>query len=293
MYYIVYGIFYAFSLLPFWFFYLLSNIASFLLMHVFKYRREVILYNLSIAFPDKTDAEKRKIMKGFYRNFTDNFLETIKLISISKKELNKRFVGNYEVVNDLKGKAKRLQMLSGHFFNWEFANYAIANNINFTLITVYMPITNKIFNRLFLKIRGRFGANMISALNYRAEFLPFIHQEYGLGLVADQNPGIPNKAYWADFFGRKTSFVKGPEKGARINDAAVIVCNFYKRKRGYYGVHFKLLALDPNALPEGEITKKMISFLEESIRKDPSNYLWSHRRFRWEFNEKEHRRLVI
>jgi KDO2-lipid IV(A) lauroyltransferase len=291
MYYLVYGFFYLLSLLPWKIIYIFSDGVSFLLYHVFRYRKTVVLNNLQIAFPEKTEAERIKIAKQFYKDFTDNFFEVIKFISISKKELNKRFVCDYSTINNLYDSGVNVQLLLGHFFNWEFANLAYADNMRYPFVVVYMPIANKIINKVFYKMRQRFGTHLVSAPDFRKEFLPYSKQRYVLVLVGDQNPGNPNTAYWVPFFGRLTPFVKGPEKGAKMNKAAVAMCNFHKIKRGYYKSDLFILTTDASTLPDGEITKKMIEFIEETIRKYPSNYLWSHRRWKHEFNPSRHRVL--
>ena len=86
------------SLLPFWFLYLLSDFVAFLLYNVSGYRKKIVLNNLSIAFPEKTTKEKKIIAKKFYRNLTDTFLETIKMISMSNKEFEKRCTINIAAV---------------------------------------------------------------------------------------------------------------------------------------------------------------------------------------------------
>ncbi len=293
MYYIVYGLLYLFSLSPFWMLYLISDGISFLLYYVIRYRKDVVIHNLNIAFPEKSQEEIMTIAKEFYKNFVDNFIEFIKLISISKKELNKRFTGDYKVINDLYASGKNIQIHLGHFFNWEFANQAYAANLVYPLVVVYMPVSNKILNRIFYKARSRFGSKLIAATQFRKEFSPYTSQRFALVLVSDQNPGGPDNAYWTDFFGKKTPFVKGPEKGARLNKAAVIMCNIYKVKRGYYKSEATLLTMDPRSLADGEITKQLIAFIEDSIRKHPSNYLWSHRRWKWEYIPEKHKALVI
>ncbi|HTD93588.1 MAG TPA: hypothetical protein VK644_07250, partial [Chitinophagaceae bacterium] len=85
MYYFVYGLLYVFSLLPLRVLYLFSDLASFMLCRVMKYRRPIILANLAIAFPEKTQEERDRIAKQFYLNFTDTFIESIKMISMSRK----------------------------------------------------------------------------------------------------------------------------------------------------------------------------------------------------------------
>ncbi len=293
MYYLVYGILYLFSLLPFRVLYLLSDGIAFLLYYIIGYRKQVVFQNLAIAFPEKSAVEIKKIAKRFYRDFVDNFIEFIKLLSISEKTLNKRFVCDYSPINDLYATGQNVQLHLGHFFNWELANLAYSANVNYPLVVVYMPISNKVLDRVFIKARKRFGSLLVRATRYRQDFSKYNRDRFALVLVGDQNPGGPENAYWADFFGKKTPFVKGPEKGARLNRAAVVMCNIYKLKRGYYKSEASLLTTDPRSLPDGEITRQMIAFIENNIRQHPSNYLWSHRRWKWEYIPEKYESLVI
>jgi KDO2-lipid IV(A) lauroyltransferase len=79
MYYIIYPLFYGLSLLPWRVMYLLSDGIYVLVYYIFGYRKKVVMSNLAIAFPEKTEQEKVRIAKDFYRNFIDTFIETIKL----------------------------------------------------------------------------------------------------------------------------------------------------------------------------------------------------------------------
>lgn len=292
MYKIVYGIFYLISLLPWRIMYIISDCIAFLLYHVIGYRKKVVMDNLQTAFPEMTERERLGIAKKFYLQFTDNFIEVIKFLSISEKELNRRFVCDYSVINDLYSSGKNIQLLLGHFFNWEFANLAYANNVVYPFVVVYQPIENTIFNKIFYRMRQRFGTHLVAATAFRKEFLPLSKQRFCLVLVGDQNPGKPDNAYWTPFFGKMAPFVKGPEKGAKLYNTAVVMCNFYTVKRGYYKSEIRLLTTDARSLPDGAITRKMISFVEDSLRRHPANYLWSHRRWKHEFEEK-HQHLVI
>ncbi|UAY51778.1 lysophospholipid acyltransferase family protein [Ferruginibacter albus] len=291
MYYIVYGIFYLLSLLPWRIIYIISDFAAFLLYRVFKYRKPVVMNNLLIAFPEKTETEREKIAKEFYSNFTDNFIEVIKLLSISKKELNKRFQCNYEVMNDLYDSGINIQLLLSHQFNWEIANPAYAANLQYPFVVVYMGIANETFKKLFYKIRSRYGSLLVGAWQFRKDFAPISKDRFVLALVGDQSP--VDACYWLPFFGKLTAFVKGPEKTARMYKTAIVMGNCYKLKRGHYKTELTLLTTDPNSLPHGEITKKMAAFMEDSIRQHPSNYLWSHRRWKREYNEEHHQKDLL
>lgn len=283
MYYIVYGLLYLLSLLPLRVLYFISDFAYFIIYHVAGYRKKVVFYNLSIAFPEKTEKERDLIAKKFYRNFTDNFIETIKLISAGKNFIRKHYVSDTKLFDELYQQGKRCQVHLGHNFNWEIANLAMAFYTPYTLLCVYMPINNKSIDSLFKKIRGKTGSVLLPATQMRTAILPWRDKQYLLALVADQNPGVPSKGYWVNFFGKPTPFVTGPEKGARTNDTAVVFINFTKTRRGYYEAHPQLATVDPRTLPEKELTKIYIQYLERVIRANPEMWLWSHRRWKHEW----------
>jgi KDO2-lipid IV(A) lauroyltransferase len=148
-----------------------------------------------------------------------------------------------------------------------------------------MPISSKIFDRLFLKLRTRGKTIMLSAFNMRKDLLPYRNSQYLLGLAADQNPGNPTTAYWLNFFGRATPFVTGPEKSSRSRNAAVAFCYIEKVKRGYYNMVITMGEEEPKLLQEGELTVKYVRFLENVIRKQPDMWLWSHKRWKHSWKE--------
>lgn len=291
MYYLIYGLLYLVSLLPFWILYGISDFAYFIVYRLIGYRKKVVMENLALAFPGKTLEERKVIAKKFYKNFTDNFIEVIKLLSISENELKKRFIVDYEQINSFYASGRNVQFHLGHFFNWEYANLSLFENPLYTVLTVYKPLSNKNINRLFMKLRSRFGARLISARKFLRDFMPYSKQKYLLVFVADQNLGAIRKGYWLPFFGKLTPFVTGPEKSAKLNNSLAYYVYFKKVKRGVYQVTFILITDDARSMKEGDITKKLISLLEENIRENPENYLWSHRRWKHVYNPAIHRVL--
>ncbi len=285
MYYIIYPLLYLFSLLPFFILYSISDFIAFLLHSVFKYRKEVVLGNLQIAFPDKTDKERKKIARKFYQYFTDTFIECIKAISMSKRTLEKRNTGNYKMINGLIDKGYNINLLGGHQFNWEYCSLLYALHIKLPISAVYIPITNKVIDKIFYDLRTRYGSIFISATDFKNRMEELTKQQYLLALGADQNAGNPHNAYWINFFGRPVPFVTGPEKGAINNNAAVVYIRFTKIKRGFYHFEPYLLAENTAGYKEGELTCLYRDALERSIKSDPANYLWSHRRFKLEWKE--------
>lgn len=293
MYYIIYGLFYALSLLPWRVMYFIGDGIYVLVYYIFGYRKEVVTKNLLIAFPEKTAQERTRIAKDFYHNFIDTFIETVKLISISPKEFDKRCIRNIDNINALKVTGQSVQLHSGHFFNWEFVNLGMGKSLSYPFIGVFQPLSNKAFNRLIIKLRSKFGTILVPVPEFRTSFHQYTKEPYALGLVADQNPSNPNNAYWIPFFGKMAPFVKGPEKGAKRMNTAVVMVEFYKIKRGYYKIESTVLTTTPKEFAEGEITKKLIEYIEGCVRRNPANYLWSHRRWKFEFDEEKYGKLVI
>lgn len=283
MYYIVFGFLYALSLLPLRLLYLLSDVAYGILYYIIRYRKAVVMHNLTIAFPQKTDQEKTRICKQFYKNFCDTFIETIKFISADTRFFQKRFTGNYDAIEKLYSTGRSVQIHLGHNFNWELANLVVPSYISYNVLAVYLPIKNKIFDRLFHYIRSKNGSRLIATTNFKADFEPFRNTQYVIGLVADQNPAHPDNAYWIPFFGRPTPFLRGPEKAARRSDLPVVFCHFTKKKRGYYTGHAVLAALHPRSLPPGELTRMYATYLQQEMTAHPEMWLWSHRRWKFEW----------
>ncbi len=106
-----------------------------------------------------------------------------------------------------------------------------------------------------------------------------------VALVADQSPGGPENSYWLNFFGRPTPFVRGAERGARIGDIPAVFVRIYQSSRGHYRVHLTTLAEHPRELPEGELTRRYRTMLEAAIRLQPESWLWSHKRWKYSWNE--------
>lgn len=285
MYFIIYPILKLLSLLPLPILYLLSDFVYFLMYRVFGYRKKVVLHNLQTAFPEKSEEETEQIMKEFYHNLCDTFIEIIKLISWNKDEIVKRMHGNAEMFNQVYGKDQKIQLLTAHFFNWELANVGMAAVCKLPFLGVYMPLTNKVMNRIFYDFRKKTGTVLIAATDFKNDVSEYLKKQYALILVSDQNPGNPEKAYWLNFFNKPAPFVMGPEKGAKQKNTVVLYADFYKVKRGYYEFKLELITTNPDEFKDGELTKLIVSKIEQSIRQRPANYLWSHRRWKYEWNE--------
>jgi KDO2-lipid IV(A) lauroyltransferase len=147
------------SYLPLSVLYVFSDFIYLIARYVIRYRKKVIDDNLRFAFPEKSDAERKKIRNRFYRNFTDSFFaETVKMLTISEKELRRRFhVVNQELIDQEVLKGKTAIMMAGHVFSWEMAILGVALNTQVEAETVYLKLNNPFFNNLMYQMRTHFG----------------------------------------------------------------------------------------------------------------------------------------
>ncbi|MEO6550915.1 MAG: lysophospholipid acyltransferase family protein [Ferruginibacter sp.] len=284
MYYLVYGSLYLISLLPLSILYLFSDLGYLLMFYVFGYRKKVVMDNLAIAFPEKNIAERKRIAADFYRNFVDTFIETIKLLSLSDAGFDKRCTGDFSLVNEIAASGKNIQFMGGHQFNWEFVNLKFGKEIQLPFIGVVANVENKIFNRIYFNFRARYGTILIPNTNFQRQMVELMQKQYSVCLLADQNT-FPGKGYWLNFFGKPVPFIIGPHRAAVRNNVVLVYYTFKKVKRGHY--HFEICETLENAknyTPES-LALRYRDHLENIIRDQPSNYLWSHRRWKHPYDE--------
>ncbi|HEU4551378.1 MAG TPA: lysophospholipid acyltransferase family protein [Chitinophaga sp.] len=288
MYYLLLIFAYAISLLPFWILYGLSDVLYLVVYHIAGYRRKVVHANLVQAFPDKSEQEIEQLSRKYYRNLTDMMVETIKLLTISPRQLRRRFNCDLTVLQQLYEQGKSCQLHLGHNFNWEWANLFCMQGVRFPFLVVYMPITNKAVDRFFRFFREKSGSVLLPANNIRNAMVPWQGRQYLVALVADQNPGDPRRSYWFPFLNKMTAFYKGPEMSARRHNIPVVFADIRKVKRGYYKAQLKLMFDNPLAVPEGKITEAFVQYLEKNIREQPEVWVWSHKRWKHEWKEQTH-----
>ncbi len=292
MYYIVFGLIYTLSLLPLWILYRLSDLAFVIIYYILRYRIDVVDDNLLHAFPEKSDAERKLIARKFYRCFCDNFVETIKLFSISKKALLSRISGDFSIFDELYKTGRSLQGNFGHFFNWEILGRAITLKQPYIFLAAYFPQKSKIADKLTKYSRTKWGAPMIASTDMARAIIPWRKKQYAIGLIADQSLRTPEGGYWLNFMGRPACFAKGPEKLARGQNMVVTMTTTTRPKRGHYHFDSFLLTDEVTSLPDGELMRRYVKHLEENIRLQPELYLWSHRRWKHDWKP-EYERLWV
>lgn len=273
----------AFSKLPFPVLYALSDGLSFIAYHVIKYRRKVVFDNLKKAFPDKNQKEIAVIAKGFYTNLLDIMVETIKLYTVPEEEIRKRVrIENPELLEDFYLQKRPLLALSSHQCNWEWFA-ACSLRVEYPIDAVYLKLNNEFSDNLVKKIRGRFGATLVEKRNLLKRLVATKEDVKIISMVADQAPKHDANVLWMPFLNQNTNFFTGFEKIATKFNFPVLYAEMRRTQRGYYMIRFTLLTEKPADLPQNEITRRFVKELEKTIQQSPSNWLWSHKRWKYAY----------
>lgn len=293
LYYLLYTVFCAFSLLPLRVHYCISYLLYLLLRHVFRYRLKVVRKNLTTSFPEKSGQELRTIEHRFYRFFCDYLVESVKLMTISKDNLRKRMVfKGTELVDECIEQGQSCALYLGHYCNWEWVtSMPLWLTPKVQCGQVYHPIENKEFDQIFLRLRQRMGAVCIPMQDTLRRMLDFRHagQPVIIGYISDQKPNWVNIHHWVDFLHHDTPVLTGTERIVRKLNHAVFYADVRRVKRGYYELTIKSITREPQKMGDYELTDRYYQLLEESIRRAPEFWLWSHNRWsrtRKEFNQR-------
>jgi len=290
LYYILYALVWLLAWLPLPVLYIFSEIAFVLTFFVVRYRRKVVRKNLQNSFPEKSLREIKRIERKFYRHFCDVFIESLKMLHISEKEMRRRMnFPNIEEVNRVVDNGGNVILMLGHYCNWEFmvSIRLFVTNRNVDGAGVYRRLKNPYIDTFFQKLRTRFGTLGIEKNDIFREIIK--HRKAGrqltFALISDQTPSKRNIHYWTTFLNQDTPVLIGGERIARQTGYVLYYVDIQKVKRGKYEANLVLISDDVKSTPEFECTEKFMRLMENSIRREPAYWLWTHKRWKHKRNE--------
>ena len=282
VYLITYPIIWFISILPFRLLYIFSDCVCFFVYTIFGYRKKIVQNNIAISLPHLTEKERLNIEKKFYKHLCDMFLEMIKTMTISRKEMEKRFVfKNLDLYLELEKKGKSIALLCAHYASYEWA-VSMNYHIKFEGYGIYKKLSNTYFDTLAKNIRSKFKAKLITTRetistiekNKRNDILGVY------GLASDQSPQKSRAYHWNHFMGIEVPVHTGAEMLAKRFDMNVIFLKNKKVKRGYYEATFELMADNPTDEPNFSISDDFLKRVENQILEAPEFYLWTHNRWK-------------
>lgn len=267
--------------------YLLSDFIYFVLYYIIRYRKRVVDDNLQQCFPDMTAGRRRAVSRLFYRNFADYIFETIKLFHISDREIKRRMVfENTEAIDRLVAQGRSVAVYFSHCGNWEWAPsitlHSHTDGVRTAFCQVYRPLKNKAFDGLMLRLRSRFGSVSLPKSTVLRRLIALRRDGFVTvtGFMSDQKPSHGDPTLPLLFLGRPTAFITGTEELARRMKMAAVYWDMYKDSRGYYRIVTRVIADDVSETAPGDVTRAYASMLQQTIQRNPSIWLWTHKRWK-------------
>ena len=280
IFYLVLPLIYGISVLPFRVMYVLSDFMYLIIYRLIGYRVEVVQQNLVNSFPDKSPEEILAIRARFYRYFCDLILESVKTLTISPRAVVKRFeYENSELVAKYYEEGQSVNLVLGHYGNWELAGAGFSQMPYHTLYVIYHPLANKYFEKLIVHMRTRLGNRLYKRKEAAKAMVRDRHKVTMTAFIADQSPR-PENAYWTTFLNQETGVFTGTAKLSRLLKHPVVYASISRPARGYYKIKFDLIADKPQDMEEDVITELHTRRLEKDINACPYLWLWTHKRWK-------------
>ncbi|MCM1484037.1 MAG: lysophospholipid acyltransferase family protein [Muribaculaceae bacterium] len=276
------------SRLPLKVLYLAADMIFAVMYHMVRYRRRVVMDNIASSFPDMTAEECRRTCREFYRNFSDYIVETIKLGHISDDEMRRRMTfENIEAIDSLVRSGRSVVCYFAHCFNWEWAPSislwtGLTPGKDFVFGQVYRPLANKWFDSYLLHLRSRFHTLSYPKSTVLRELIRSRHNGMPTvcGFMSDQKPSHGDPTHVVRFLNHPTAMITGTEHLARKLDSAVVYMDIHKLSRGHYRIVIRPITSRCDTLPDMSITERYASLLQQTIRRNPAIWLWSHKRWK-------------
>ncbi len=281
------NIFVRFFLIPFYkvtplkVLYFTSSLLFWIVYYLIGYRKKVVYHNLKNSFPEKNHKEIIRIQKKFFKYFIDIFfVEIFKFFTLDKHQLDKivQYKNPEEVHKHLR-QNKNIMILLGHYGNWE-VGMTMPKILDVDISAVYNPLTNEAIDAFIKNKRERFGIMTFQMKETFRYMKSKQHIQNVFIFLADQSPHRDSIKHYIHFLNQDTPVFIGPEKLSKLYDQIVIYAEITRFKRGKYELTFKTICERPKETKELEITKKYFALLEESIKKQPEYWLWSHKRWK-------------
>lgn len=251
-----------------------------LLYYLASRRRKIAEVNVAWCFPELSSAARRQLVKDCFRSLGRSVLDRGILWWGSPERIRRLItVVGEEKIQRLLDEKRPVILFVSHFFGLDAG--AMAMSMRFDVVTIYAPQRNPVFERLFVRGRGRFGNQLM-----------LTRQDGVRATVKAMKSGRPfyylpdlnyrrRDSIFVPFFGIKTATIDGLSRLSKAAGAAVVPC-VTRMLPGGQG--YRVEINDPwTEFPTADVeadTARMNAWIEQTIRTMPEQYFWVHRRFK-------------
>ena len=267
--------------------------------NVFKYRTGLVEVNLANAFPEKSQLDRDKIKHQFYVHFAKIFLEAAWFSACDKERLRKSHIAeiiNPELLNRLYDQRPSIMIMSSHSGNWEImggaCNYSYKEDFHFSdldICSVYRKLSSKMMNEIMEDIR-------LAVISDRKAFTGYMESRNVLRYVfknkdkkkiylftTDQRPYFSGSDHMKVTFMNRPCYAMSASAGVAKKFGMAVVYQRMLERKGGYDIEYIPICEDASKMSVEEMVDKYYRLLEEDLRTQPYNYLWTHNRW-WQMN---------
>ncbi|HZP02575.1 MAG TPA: lysophospholipid acyltransferase family protein [Terriglobia bacterium] len=245
--------------------------------------RRVGLYNLRLAFPEWDEPQRRRVIRGLFRNFGRMLADFAHFPRWNRNNIERLIIyDGYENFERAAAQGKGVMFLTAHFGNWELGSFAhgvYGHPCNF----IVRELDNLRMDRLINRYRCLSGGKAIQKKDFARQVLRAFNQGEAVGILMDQNM-LASEGIFVDFFGLPACTTPGPARVARKTGVPVVLgLVIWDTRLKKYRLRFEYVDWIRRDEPEEEILANTANFtrlIENYVRLYPDQWLWVHKRWK-------------
>ncbi len=274
--------------------YRMVSLFKWILKSMMQYRRDVVLTNLARSFPEKDCREISELANRFYSHLGEIMAESIWFAGTTPERLRDSeicVITNPQVLEEAYGRGRSVMILSSHTGNWELIGglryYNRDPQLDYVfdeshICIVYKRQSSWMWNEILKKARTTVVENF-EGLVESDQIVRYVCRHGGeqkiYFFINDQRPYRGKGRYIGNFMNQKTCGMAASVRLARKYQMSLLFSKMERKEKGHYEITYVPLAEDASGKGEGELLEMYFSELENEIRSNPENYLWSHKRW--------------
>lgn len=242
-------------------------------------RKKVVFKNLSIAFPDFSHSQIKKIAIQNYINFGITLTEIFLIPKLNSKQIDSLF-RHLEIsrINERIKQGKGLILLTAHYGNWELGAIELGRLLNKSISVLVKPQRNVLVTAWLKKMRESFGNNVITLGAAIKDLYKALLNGGVIGIVGDQRG--PKESLRVKIFGIDTAVYIGTAVMAIKSKAPTFVVIIMRKPDYTYEIKIEEIILSKNSDDIDnlilEFNQKYFDILEKYIRQNPEQWFWMH-----------------
>jgi KDO2-lipid IV(A) lauroyltransferase len=246
--------------------------------------RQVGMRNLGIVFPEKSEAERARILRGEFTSLGRQLAEVCHFPDYTLGNVDQVVVyDGFENYERAHARGKGVLLFAGHFGGWELSSFVLSMHGHWMYV-IMRGMDNVYLGDLILRYRTMHGNKAVDKDDFVRGLLSAMKAGEVVGMLMDTNM-TPPQGIFVDFFGIPACTAAGPARIALRTDAAVVpTFTIWDAELGKYRLRFDpAVELVRTGDLEADIkanTQKFTSIIEGYVRKYPEQWLWVHRRWK-------------